>query len=801
MPLSSSWDAGALHRAVARWQHQRWSPAWLELSGIVLPLTAGDERLARLWWQTPAGSAFSAALCARAAQDPETGHRLGSWLERYAAPGTPSSAHGNAVSGSVLNGPTVQSGTIHGGVHFHAASPASASPRPVPRQLPPTRNWLADRRADLRALDRLGAGEHPVLLVVSGFAGVGKTTLVARWLKDRVDHYPDGQLYADLGGHRAEGRDGPVAPASVLSAFLRALGASAVPDEFSERVTLWRSLTWELRLILMLDNVATSAQVRPLLPGSSTGLTVVTSRQRLTGLAPDGALTHHLRPLPPDAAVELLATGGGARVAREPAAAREVVTLCAGLPLAVCLAAAQLAARPEHTVSALASTLAQGGGPLAALRVDGEAVVRTALDLAHASLPEQAAALYRALGVLPPERFELSLLTALCGTGSGPEASREAEFAVNALLEAHLLEETGPGVHRFHDLVRPHAALRGEQADDGERERYGCRFLRWCLAGATEAERLLTPSHRRPKGVEPPAPVACTALEDAPQALGWLSDHGPALLEAVRLAHAAGWDALCWQLVDAMWPYFQRIRPRGAWSEAHRLGLHAAERAGSRAGVARMLTSGAVGLREDGRFDEARDWYRRALDLARADGDLKEQAQAHNGLGHLAMLTGRFTEAREHLARGLTLRESVGYHRGAALSRVRLGEVALAQGHHEDAVRELSRARAELASLEETYEAARATALTGRATALRGEPDAGSRLVEEALRVFGAAGTRSPHWEGTCLVWLGDIAEQQGDRETARDRLAAAHAVLRLLDPAKAERIRERLESGPGTVS
>ncbi|MEV0844383.1 NB-ARC domain-containing protein [Streptomyces sp. NPDC049954] len=800
MPLSSSRDAGALHRAVARWQHQPRSPAWHELADIVLPLCARDEALAQLWRQAPTGPAFSAALDASAALDPKTGHRLDSWLERYAAPTTPP-PHGNAVSGSVLNGPTVQSGTIHGGVHFHATSPASSSPRPVPRQLPPTRNWLADRRGDLRALDRLGGGEHPVLLVVSGFAGVGKTTLVARWLKDRTDHYPDGQLYADLGGHRADGRDGPVAPAAVLSAFLRALGATAVPDEFSERVTLWRSLTWELRLILMLDNVATSAQVRPLLPGSSTGLTVVTSRRRLTGLAPDGALTHHLRPLPPEAAVELLATGGGARVAREPVAAREVVTLCAGLPLAVCLAAAQLAARPQRTVSALARTLAQGGGPLGALSVDGEAVVHTALDLAYASLPEQAAALYRGLGALPPERFELSLLTALCGTGSGPEAARQAEFAVNALLEAHLLEETGPGVHRFHDLVRPHAAERGEAANEDERERCAHRFVRWCLAGAAEAERLLTPSHRRPGNVEAPESVACTPLDGAPQAVGWLSDHGPALLEAVRLAHAAGWDALCWQLVDATWPYFQRLRPAGVWSEAHRLGLHAAERAGARPGVARMLTSGAVGLREEGRYEEAGDWYRRALELARADGDPKEQAQAHNGLGHLAMLTGRYTEAREQLGRGLALRESVGYHRGAALSRVRLGEVALAEGAHEDAVRELARARTELTGLDETYEAARACALMGRATALRGEPDAGSRLVEEALGVFVAAGTRSPHWEGTCLVWLGDIAEQQGDRERARDRLAAAQAVLRLLDPAKAERIGERLGDGPGTVA
>ncbi|WP_348541395.1 ATP-binding protein [Streptomyces sp. SAI-090] len=168
-------------------------------------------------------------------------------------PTTPGPAPGSApttnlISGSpVFHGPSVQARDIHGGVHFHHATPAPPPPHPVPRQLPPVTARFVGREADRRALDVLWAerSAHAAqVLVVSGLAGVGKTTLAAHWLHEHADSFPDGQLYADLGGRSTLADGAPVSPATVLEAFLVALGASSVPkrDRAAERAVAFHDL-------------------------------------------------------------------------------------------------------------------------------------------------------------------------------------------------------------------------------------------------------------------------------------------------------------------------------------------------------------------------------------------------------------------------------------------------------------------------------------------------------------------------------------------------------------------------------
>jgi hypothetical protein len=681
------------------------------------------------------------------------------------------------------------------------------------------------REDDRRALDALRAqwpAHTPQLLVISGLAGVGKTTLAAHWLHAHADDFPDGQLYADLGGRTTEE---PVPPSVVLEAFLVALGAPSVPARLAQRGALWRSLTSRLRLAVLLDSAFTAAQVRPLLPGSPAGLTVVTSRSNLTGLRVDGASVHRLDGLPADAAVALLAVGGGARVTREPAAAREVVRLCGRLPLALALASAHLALRPHRSVAALAGTLARARGDVETLRVEGDSVLRTALDLSYGALPDEGRALYRRMGLLPADRYDLSLLTALADDGAGPPGSGSgtgsgtgsgsaagaaattaaatagaagaadaADAAVHALLEANLLEETGPGTYRFHDLVRPHARRLGE-ADEDARTREGVlrRFLDWCLVTAASAEHLLSPGHRLPGHDLPATEVSPAPLDGPEEALAWLDTHRHGLMGAVRYAADAGLHTSCWTLTDLLWPLFLRLRPSGMWIEAHRLGLEAARRAGARRGEGRMLTSGAIGLRDAGHFPEAADWYRQALEQATADGDVRQQAQAVNGLGHLALLTHRLDEAREHFTHALRLRESTGQRRGAALSRRRLGETALAAGDLATAAAHLERAGAELRALGETYEETRVLALHGHVVDRAGDHDAGARRLREALGRFRAGEARSVEWEARCLEWLGRSAEARGDHEEALRHHAAALDLYRTLNPEDAARLEARL--------
>ncbi|MFJ6739037.1 tetratricopeptide repeat protein [Streptomyces sp. NPDC091279] len=798
------------------------SPGWQELARVVDIAARADPSLARRWPPAPMDSprdghellGLAAELAGLALRDADTGQAVADWARRHAPPEAAGPAPSSLVTqnvvggGSVIQGPSVQARDIHGGVHFHLPAAPTESRRPAPCQLPPVTPRFVGREGDLRALDAL-RGERPPhaaqLLVVSGLAGIGKTSFVCRWLQEHAAEFPDGQLYADLGGHAADGEAGPVPPGTVLEGFLIALGAPAVPESTAQRSALWRSLTSRLRLAVLLDNAFSAAQTRPLLLGSPTGVTLVTSRNRLTGLRVEGASVHCLEGLAPEPAAALLALGGGTRIAREPAATDQVVRLCGRLPLALCLASAQLAARPHRSVADLAHSLSQGRAPLDTLRVDGEAVMRTALDTSYALLPREAAALYRRLGLLPTDRYDLHLVTALARPPEGaPEAAVVdvevadvavvVDVAVDALVEAHLLEETGPGTFRFHDLVRPHAERVGKNEETpADQERALRSFVDWCLAGAAGAERILTPSHRPPEPGAPELAVSVRPFDGPEAALGWLDSHRGGLMGALRECSRAGWDTRCWYLADRIWPLFLRFRPSALWIEAHRLGLDAARRAGSRAGEGRMLTSGAIGLRDAGRYTESADWYRQARELAVGDGDVRQQAQAVNGLGHLCLLTGELALARAHFEHALRLRESIGYRRGAALSRRRLGETALAEGDLEAASRYLRRAHADLTALEETYEAARVLALLGHVRDRAGDHTGGMADLEESLGRFRSGSARSQHWEARCLEWLGQAAETQGQRAQAVRYNEAALELFRQLNPADAERVAARL--------
>ncbi|MFJ3420859.1 tetratricopeptide repeat protein [Streptomyces sp. NPDC086082] len=789
------------------------SPAWRDLARVLDTAARADPTATRFRSpHTTDGQPVEASmqrqlaleLYALASRDTATRDALAQWLRHHpdpapTSPGPAPTGTTNIISGdSVLHGPSVQARDVLGGIHFHAPLPTPSPRTPVPRQLPPVTARFIGREADERALDVLRA-ECPThtaqVLVVSGLAGVGKTTLATHWLYEHADSFPDGQLYADLSGQSAEGELGPASPAVVLEAFLVALGASAVPVGIAQRSALWRSMTSGLRVAVLLDSAFTAAQVRPLLLGTPTGLTVVTSRSNLTGLRVDGASVHRLQGLPAQAAVELLALGGGNRVAREPAAAREVVRLCGRLPLTLALASAQLALRPHHSVSALVDSLSGGRGAVDTLRVDGEAVMLTALDMSYKILSDESRTLYRRMGLLPADRHDLSLLTALAVDGEGSrDTGHGADVAVHALVEANLLEETGPTTYRFHDLLQPHARRLGEEGESpGRQERTLRSFVDWCLATAASAESIIVPSHRLP-GQDLPATTALpTPLDGPEEALAWLDTHRNGLMGAVRHSSKVGWYSSCWRLTDLIWPLFLRFRPSGMWIEAHRLGLEAARRCGSRQGEGRMLTSGAIGLRSAGRYAEAADWYRQALEMATADDDKRQQAQALNGLGHVSLLTHRLDDARDHFEQALQLRESIGYRRGAALTRRRLGETALADGDLATAVVQLRRAGAELDSLKETYEATRVLALLGHVLDRAGQQAEGIRLLRESLARFQVGDARSEHWEARCLEWLGQAAEARGDHAESVRRYEAARDLFRRLNPEDTHRLDDRL--------
>jgi hypothetical protein len=342
---------------------------------------------------------------------------------------------GNDVSGVVI-GPSLQARDVHGDVHFY--QPRDRMPRPS--QLPPV-SRLTGRTSELELLN---AAREDRVVVVSGPPGIGKTALALHWGHSVRAEFPDGILYADLHGHAP---DGPAAPSEVLGRFLRALGIASqqIPSELAEQTALYRSATADRHMLVVLDDALSAAQVSPLLPSSPASVTVITSRWRLASLRRYGARVIQLGRLTPEAGLELLTqTLGDDRVQLELEAGRELVNLCARLPLAVCVAGARLAARPRWPIREMVDALAHERLRLAALTMEGDTAVRAALDLSYQALPASEARMYRLMGLYPGTVFD-SAIAAATAAVPGPEARR----LLGVLADANLLDDaagvsTGP---------------------------------------------------------------------------------------------------------------------------------------------------------------------------------------------------------------------------------------------------------------------------------------------------------------------------------------------------------------------
>ncbi len=369
----------------------------------------------------------------------------------------------------------------------------------VPRQLPTRVPHFAGRAGELALLDGVldeaasssAAGTTGVVIsAIGGTAGVGKTALALHWAHRVASRFPDGQLYANLRGFDT-GNEGPADPAGVLRGFLDALGVHPErrPADAEGLAGLYRSVLAGRRMLVLLDNAADAAQVRPLLPASPACLVIVTSRRDLAALAArEGARLLQLDVLSELEANELLVTRlGQERAAAEPWAVTELAILCARLPLALSVVVARAAAAPSLPLSSLAAELTELGGRLDALDVgDPAANVRTVLSLSYRHLPEKAARMFRLLGLHPGPDISAAAAASLAGL---PVAS--ARVALRDLTRASLLMEVGCGRYAFHDLLRAYAAE--QETPAGEVTGTTRRMLDHYLHAAHQAHRVLYP--------------------------------------------------------------------------------------------------------------------------------------------------------------------------------------------------------------------------------------------------------------------------------------------------------------------
>jgi transcriptional regulator with XRE-family HTH domain len=321
--------------------------------------------------------------------------------------------------------------------------------------------------AEVRNHLATACGDKPTsvpVCAVAGMAGIGKTTLAVHVAHQMRELFQDGQYYVDLHGMGAR----PLGPTEVLEVFVRPLDidGAGIRENVDQRATLWRTCLTGRRVLIVLDNAATEDQIRPILPGAPGCGVLITSRTRLAGL--DGAKLIGLDVFPASQAIQLLARiAGPERISSQQDAAETIVRFCAGLPLAVRLAGARLAARPHWPVQRLVDLLADEHRRLDELAV-GDREVRASVALSYRSLGDWERRAFRLLGLLDATDFTPWAAAALLGT-TVIDAGETLERLVDAQLLQALPEHAGHTRYRFHDLVHIFARERlGEEVRPAE---------------------------------------------------------------------------------------------------------------------------------------------------------------------------------------------------------------------------------------------------------------------------------------------------------------------------------------------
>jgi tetratricopeptide (TPR) repeat protein len=563
----------------------------------------------------------------------------------------------------------------------------------VPRQIPAPRRDFVGRDAELAALTRFAdestVDDGPVVIsTVAGGGGIGKTALAVQWAARVADRFPDGQLYLNLRGFDLSGS--PMSPAEALRTLLDAfqVPAERIPAGLEAQAGLYRSLIAGRRMLLLLDNARDSDQVRPLLPGTSGCLVLVTSRNRLTGLITGHGARHLPVDVLPDTQARALLSArlGADRVAGEPAATAEVLAHCGGIPLALSIVAGRVQTNPHISLATVADDLREAR--LTALEDDDPAISLPAvLSWSYAALtPEQT----RVLGLLAIAPGPDISLRAAANLAALPTTRTRA--VLRGLAQVSLIDQDAAGRYRMHDLVRHHAA--GQAGDQDAALR---RLAAFYLHTANTGDRLL-PAPRQPIELDLPTPEEPHPLTDESAAVAWFTIEHRCLLATQELAVSEGWHDVVWQLAWALGNFHRRQGHLHDDIAVWQAGCAAANRLDDpfiKAVAHRRL---GRAMARTGRHDEAFDHLRQALTWAEHANDLDGQAHVHQTLSWTWGQRGDDRRALEHATRALHLfrRLDNPVWEAVALNAVgwchaRLGEYGEGRQHCEAALAVLSR--------------------------------------------------------------------------------------------------------------
>jgi tetratricopeptide (TPR) repeat protein len=608
---------------------------------------------------------------------------------------------------------------------------APVAPPPVPAGLPLAARAFVGRTAELKrldaALERDGVAA-PVLAIV-GAGGIGKTALAVQWGHRVRASFPDGQLFVDMHGYS---NGNAVTPLDALGRFLRALGTppGQIPSELDEAAAAYRSRLADRRMLVIVDNVRTSDDGRPLLAGGGDCVTLMTSRDRLDGLvAIDGAERLQLDLLAESDAVELLSQLiGPAWVDADPASAADLVSLCSRLPLAVRITAARLAGAAAPRLREHVSLMKHDR--LRQLSVDEPAVsVESTLDYSYRNLPAAAARLFRLLGLSPASDLPLVAIAALAD-----QPMADIDRDLETLRAAHLVVDVEATRTTMHDLVREYAECRAQAEETAEsRRESAARLLDWYTAASIRANLCLVPNWPPPPWSPAFPPVQEPTFASFGDAIGWFDQESGTLAELTRFAAKTA-PAVVWPLVASQVTNLIRAHDTRtlielselAFQVADRLGndharsAHAAsagngyamasrpeeakrwfeeaivwsERTGNLRRLARIYGNMGIGQRPKGQVDELILYTRKSLDILRHIDDPVGVAQSLAQLGHNLLQAERWTESEETLREALSALRELGNPRFECSAEGSLGVVLLETGRYEEAAQHIDAALA-----------------------------------------------------------------------------------------------------------
>ncbi len=574
-----------------------------------------------------------------------------------------------------------------------------------------------------------------------------------------------------------------------------------LPDSAESRAAMFRTLVSDRRMLIVLDNARTAAQVRPLLPGAGNCFVLITSRDSLTSLVVrDDAYRIDLDAFDMADSIDLIKrTLAQSAHDGDEEILMNLADLCGRLPLALRIATERISSDRSYSLEDLVESLSMERDRLDILATpdnDSTTAMKSVFDWSYKALPIEIARIFRICSLHPGPHFNVGAAAALSGV-----SVREVERSLEALISASLLERNGYAkTYHFHDLVRifaQHCLMKDETAADlGESRRRECL---WYVNATDAANRKLSP-HRTPidlRGLPSAVPVeGISTFEDA---LRWFEFERLNLMGVLKCAELSEMFDVVWKMATAAWSYYDLRKYLPDWIDSHELGLNCARRIGDVRGECRVRDNLGIAYREAGRLEDAAECLERALEQWRSTGFTYGEAATLDNLGCVYLEVGDLDRAQGYLESAILLNRRIDDRWGEARVMNNIGRVFLKRSNGEEAELRFAESASVYRQLNDIVGEARVVSNWGRALTLVQDHERAAAKFSYSLGLQRRVGDR--HGEAETLRCFAELSMQQGDIPYAMEQLKQSMIIFRELGDPQEETIRRRLDELIGMYS